>query len=185
MKLQRLPIIKMHAILACFFLPLALLYFVSGALYSLDIQGGVQKQVFMLALERPLSPDLDQLSDTVMAALEERHLTRPRGDQSIARKKDAFEFRWGDLRTQVVATPTDNPLEVEMVYRQRSLLTQVMRVHRAEAGSRIRVLSLALVASLVLVLASGLFLAIGMPKLRRTALLCLGLGCVVTLSLFA
>lgn len=176
--------IKIHAILACFFLPMALLYFISGALYSFDIKGVVNKQVYTLALDRPFAPDLAQLSDTVTSALEQRDLVLPTGNPAIARKKDSYEYRWGDLRRLVVLRPTANPLQVELVYRQRSPLTQLMRVHRAEAGSLLRIFSLSMVVSLIIILGSGVFLALGMPKLRRTALLTLGAGFLVMLSIF-
>lgn len=184
MKIQRMLIVKIHAILACFFMPIALLYFISGALYSFDIKGDVHKQVYTLTLDRPFTADLAQLSQSVRSALEQRELSLPSGDPSISKKGNSYEFRWGDLKHLVVAQPTDNPLELELVYRQRSPLTQLMRVHRAEAGSIIRIYSLSMVISLIVVLGSGIFLAVGMPKLRRTALLALGAGSLVILSVF-
>jgi hypothetical protein len=38
--------------------------------------------------------------------------------------------------------------------------------------------------ALIMILASGVFLAIGIPKLRRTALLALGAGFLVLLPIF-
>jgi len=51
MKIQRMLIIQLHAVLACFFMPMALLYFISGALYSFDIKGDVDKQVYTGAFQ--------------------------------------------------------------------------------------------------------------------------------------
>ncbi len=184
MQIQRLLIIKVHAILACFFMPIALLYFVSGALYSLDIKGSVDKQVYTLALDRPFAPDLAQLSATVTAALALRELSMPGGEPTVARKKQSYEFRWGDLQRLVVVQPTADPLQAELTYRQRSPLAQLLRIHRAEAGSLTRIFSVSMAISLILILASGVFLALGMPKLRRTALLALGAGCIVIVSIF-
>ncbi len=184
MKIQRLLIIKVHAILACFFIPMALLYFLSGALYSLDIKGRVDKQVHTVALERPFTPDLALLSATATMALETRELPLPGGQPVIAMKKQSYEFRWGDLRRLVVLRPTDDPLQVELVYRQRSPLTQLMRIHRAETGLLTRIFSISMAFSLILILGSGVLLALGMPKLRRTALLALGAGFMVVLSVF-
>jgi hypothetical protein len=185
MKIQRMLVIKLHAILACFFMPLALLYFVSGGLYSLDIKGDVDKQVYSITLDRPFAPDLAQLSEAITAALEEHTLSLPTGNPAIIRKKGSYEYQWGDLKHQIVVQPTDDPLEVEMTYRQRSPLTQLMRVHRAEAGSLLKIFSVSMVVSLIVILGSGVFLAVGMPKLRRTALLSLGAGCIMVLGVFA
>jgi hypothetical protein len=184
MKIPRMLVIKVHAILACFFMPIALLYFISGALYSFDIKGDVDKQVYTVGLDRPFTPDLAQLSESVKNALDQQKLLLPTGDPTITKKNGSYEYRWGDLKRQVVVKPTDNLLQVELLYRQRSPLTQLMRVHRAEAGSLIRAFSLSMVVSLILIMGTGVFLAVGMPKLRRTALLALGAGFMVILSIF-
>ena len=184
MKIQRMSIIKLHAILACFFMPMALLYFLSGALYSFDIKGNVDKQVYTVTLNRPFAPDLAQLSESVKKALDQHKLSLPTGNPSISKKKGSYEYHWGDLKRLVVVHPTADPLKVELVYRQRSPLTQLMRVHRAEAGSVIRIFSLSMVVSLMFSLGSGVFLAVGMPKLRQTALLALAAGFVMILAIF-
>ena len=185
MKIQRMSVIKLHAVLACFFMPMSLLYFISGALYSFDIKGDVDKQVYTVALKRPFAPDLEQLSDSVTIALDQHKLSLPTGNPVIRKRRGSYEYHWGDLKRLVVVEPTDNPLEIELVYRERSPLTQLMRVHRAEAGSLIRAFSLGMVVSLILILGTGVFLAVGTPKLRRTALLALGAGFIVMLSIFA
>ena len=183
MKIPRMLVIKLHAILACFFMPMALLYFISGALYSFDIKGDVDKQVYTVVLDRPFTPDLAQLSGYAKTALDQHQLSRPTGNPAISKKKSSYEYRWGDLKRLVVVHPTDDPLKVELVYRQRSPLTQIMRVHRAEAGSVIRIFSLSMVVSLMFILGSGVFLAVGMPKLRQTALLALAAGFVMILAI--
>jgi len=184
MKIQRMLVVKLHAFLACFFIPMAALYFISGALYSSGIKGHIDKQVYNLVLASPFTPNLAQLSVLARTALDQRDLSPPTGDSVIKEKKGSYEYRWGDLKRLVVIQPTKNPLQLELIYRQRSPLTQVMRVHRAEAGLRIRVLSISMAVALITILASGVFLAIGIPKLRRTALLALGAGFLVLLPIF-
>jgi hypothetical protein len=177
-------VIKIHAILACFFIPAATLYFVSGALYTLDIEGKIDKQLYRLELDSPFSPDLDRLSGLASAALEQRKLRQPTGDPAVSKKKGAYEYHWGDLKTLVVIKPTDNPLQIELIYRQRNPLAQVMRVHRAEAGTLVKAFSISMATALLLILSSGVFLAMGMPKLRKTALLTLAAGCAALLTIF-
>lgn len=184
MKIQRMLIIKTHAILACFFIPMATLYFVSGGLYAVGVEGDVDKQVFTLELERPFAPDLAQLSGVVAAALQQRGLVAPRGDPLIKEKKGNYEYQWGDLRRLVLMIPTSNPLQIELTYRQRSALAQVMRVHKVEAGLPAKVMSISMAIALLLILVSGVFLAVGLPKLRRTALFALGAGFLVLLPIY-
>jgi hypothetical protein len=184
MKIQRMLVIKLHAILACFFIPMATLYFISGALYTFDVKGHIDKQSYNLALDSPFAPDLVRLSELAKTALDQRNLSLPTGDSAITRKKGSYEYRWGDLKRLVVIHPTDNPLQVELIYRQRNPLAQVMRVHRAEHGRITKIFSLSMAVSLIAILASGVFLALGLPKLRRTALLALGAGFFAILPIF-
>ena len=184
MKIQRMLIIKLHAFLACLIMPMAALYFVGGALYSSDIKGDIDKQVFEIPLESPFVPELARLSVLARAALDQRHLLLPGGEASIAEKKGSYEYRWGDLKRLVVIRPTSDPLQVELTYRERSPLAQVMRVHRAEAGPLVRIFSVSMAIALIVILASGVFLALGIPKLRRTAMLSLGAGVLILLSIF-
>lgn len=184
MKIQRMLVIKIHALLACFFIPMATLFFISGAMYSLDIKGHVDKQVFNLVLDKPFSPNLADLSALARLELMRRELVLPGGDASVVKKKGVYQFRWGDLRHLVVIRATDNPLEAELVYRARSPLTQVMRVHRAEAGVLTSIFTISMAVSLLLILASGVFLAVGIPRLRRGALLALAAGFIALLPIF-
>lgn len=184
MKIQRMLVIKMHAYLACFFIPMATLYFVSGALYSFDVEGHIDKQVYNLTLDRPFAPDLAELSGIASAALKQRNLSLPTGDASIKHRRGSYEYRWGDLKRVVEIRPTDDPLLAELTYRQRNILAQVMRVHRAEAGQLIQIFSLLMAVALLTILASGTFLAVGIPKLRRTALLSIVAGCLFVSPIF-
>ena len=184
MKIQRMSVIKVHAFLACFFIPAATLYFFSGGLYTLGVQGHSEKQVFQLDLDSPFTPDLDRLSELASSALQQRELVVPTGDPKVTSKKGSYKYRWGDLKRLVEIEPTDNPLQVEVVYRQRDALAQVMRVHKAEAGSIVKVLSVSMAISLLLILSSGVYLALGLPKLRKTALISLAAGCAVLVPIF-
>jgi len=184
MKIPRMLIIRIHAFLACFIMPMATLYFVGGALYSSDIKGDIDKQVYELPLDSPFKPELTRLSALARNTLDQHDLPFPGGEASIRETKGSFEYHWGDLRRLVVIEPTDDPLQVELTYRERSPLAQVMRVHRAEAGLPVRVVSIGMAIALLVILASGVLLALGIPKLRRTALLSLGAGLLLVAGIF-
>jgi hypothetical protein len=184
MKIPRMLIIRIHAFLACFIMPMATLYFVGGALYSSDIKGDIDKQVYQLPVESAFVPELARLSALARSALEQHELLLPGGEASIREKKGSYEYRWGDLKRLVVIQPTNDPLEIELTYRERSPLAQVMRVHRAEAGTLVQIFSISMAIALLVILASGVFLALGIPKLRRTAMLSLGAGMLIVVTIF-
>jgi hypothetical protein len=177
-------IIKLHAFLACFFMPMAILYFAGGALYASGIKGHIDKQEYKVPLGGPFAPDLAQLSALASAALDQRQLVPPTGESVIRKKKGSYEYRWGDLQRLVVIQPTDDPFQVELTYRERSPLAQVMRVHRAEASVMAKIFSISMAIALITIMASGVFLAFGIPKLRRAALLVSGAGLLFVLAIF-
>ena len=137
-----------------------------------------------MALDRPFSPDLARLSELAKVELDQLDLVQPSGDPTIKAKKDSYEYRWGDLKYLVEIHSTDNPLEVELTYRERNPLAQIMRVHRAEAGYPIKIFSVSMAISLLIILASGVVLALGLPKLRRNALFALSAGVLALLPIF-
>ena len=157
---------KLHVLLAAIMLPVALLYFISGALYSLDVKGKVTKQEIKIKLQQPFEPNLLVLSRAAKQTLLEHKLPLPSGEPLLKKKKGVYELRWSDLQLAVTLKPSANPMRAVMTVRQRSLLTQIMRIHRAEAGSAFVFLSVALVVSLLIVFASGVYMGLGIEKFR-------------------
>lgn len=170
-------------LLAGFFLPIAIIYFVSGALYTLDIKGHVEKKEFTLQLKRPFSPDLDRLTSLTKEALTERKLPLPGGEATLRKRHGIYELRWDDLAHVVTLIPGRDENTALLTVRERSLLTQIMRIHRAEAGTIFKMLALVMAAGLVIIFSTGVFMARTMPKLRRPILIAIVSGVVTFLML--
>lgn len=177
--INRFQIMQVHTLLAGFLLPLALLYFIGGALYTLDIKGHIKKQSYTLQLQKPFEPNLDQLMKVAEAALLERGLPTPKGEPLLRRKHGAFVLEWSGLRYRVTLMPDKVERRAHLVFRERDLLTQMMRIHRAEAGGAFKILAIILVVGLVTVLFSGIYMAQSVPRLRRPFYLALTFGVVI------
>ncbi len=147
----------------------------------MDVKGSVAKQTFTVALEKPFEPDLELLSGAVKKTLAEKALVLPDGDPSLKKSKGGYKFLLNSLRYSVTVVAKKGEPSVELTYRERSVLTQVMRIHRAEAGTMFKVVSIMAVAGLMLVFASGLYMAYTMPKFRRPSLIATGLGVLLLL----
>ena len=181
--IARYKIIQIHMMLAAFLMPIAIMYFISGALYSLEIKGHVDKQIIPLQLNQPFIPNLDLLSQISKQALLDRSLPLPSGEPELKKNKGSYELRWSDLKYAVKLRPTRNPMTVNLTFRERSLLTQVMRIHRAEAGSVFKVFTFVMVAGLIIMFASGIYMAQTIPKFRRPTLLAIAAGFITFLTL--
>ena len=84
--ISRYRIMQMHMLLAGFLLPIAIIYFISGALYTLDIKGHIEKQKITLHLEKPFTPDLERLTELTKAALLQRDLPLPDGEPVLRKR---------------------------------------------------------------------------------------------------
>lgn len=181
--ISRQYIMRAHLLLAGFILPIAILYFVSGALYTIDIKGSVKRQTFKLQLETPFTPNLDYLVQVTQQALKERQIEQPEGDPVLKKKRSGYELRWGDMTTVITLRPSNNVHTATLTVRQRSLLTQVMRIHRAEAGILFKVLAVVMVCGLIAMFATGVQMARHIPALRRPLVIAVTAGLLTFITL--
>lgn len=59
--LNRSTLMKVHALLAAFILPAAIMFFVTGALYTWGIKGNYDTSTHELHLKKPIQGELDEL----------------------------------------------------------------------------------------------------------------------------
>lgn len=180
---KRSKIIRWHMLLASFLLPFSLIYFISGALYTLDIKGGIQKETFSLQLETPFKPDLEMLTFAVTKMLNQKKLFIPDVNPILKKQKSQYKLIWSDLKYSITAVTTEQAEVLEITHRQRSFLTQLMRIHRGEAGSVFKSLSLILVTGLILLFASGVYMALTVSQYKKSSLIAMFVG-LLTLILF-
>ncbi len=182
--LNRYQLMRAHMWLAAFFLPVTLLFLISGLLYTLNVEGRTSKQSEVIELSSAYSADLVRLKSLVLAELGARSIDVPHGEPELKSKKGNQYLYWSDLDQSVTLRPGDTPTQVELVLRERNWLAQLMRIHRGEAGEALRWLTVGLPIALLLIYLSGIFLALGAPALRRGVLIALGSGAGLLLVLF-
>lgn len=167
---------QLHMLLAGFILPVAILYFIGGLLYTSDIKGSIDKQEFILQLDEPFKPDLDILFSLTKRALTDNQLPYPDAEPRLKKKKGVYELRWGDLSHYVKLSGRPKDRVATLVFKKRSPLAQMMRIHRADAGIAFKVLSLIMAAGLILIFASGVYMAMSIPRFRKPLIFSISLG---------
>ncbi len=170
-------------VLAGFLLPVAILYFVSGALYTLDIKGHIKKKVITLRLEQPFTPNLERLKQITEKALLERNLPLPNDEPLLRKRRGAYELRWDDMAHVVILTPGRDAFTANLTLKERSTLTQIMRIHRAEAGIVFKALAIIMAVGLIMLFATGIYMALVIHRLRRPLLIAIVGGIVTFLTL--
>lgn len=174
--MTRYQMIQMHMLLAAFLLPLALMYLVSGILYTLDVKGHIKKQEIMVPLEQAFVPNLEDLKKQTINILKQKHMPTPGGEPSLKKRKGVYELYWSDLKYAVKLQATSHPMTARLTVKKRNFLAQVMRIHRAEAGLVFQVFTIILVLGLMTILLSGVYMALMVPKFKRPVLWVMSLG---------
>ncbi len=182
--LKRSHIIHVHMLLAALVLPILLMYLISGMLYTFDVKGHIKKQKINIVLEQPMPLRLDAFTAITEKSLIQHHLPIPEGEMSLKKKKSSYLFRWGDLKYAVSVKTTKNPDILRMTVRERDFLTQVMRIHRAEAGVIFKVIPSILLIGMLLILLSGIYMALSIPKFRKPVLYTMSFSTVLFLIVF-
>jgi len=182
--LKRSRIIYVHMLLAALILPILLMYLISGMLYTFDVKGHIKKQRIDIVLLQPVPLRLDEFAAITEKSLVQHDLPVPEGEMSLKKKKTSYLFRWGGLKYTVSVKTTKNPKVLKMTVRERNFLTQVMRIHRAEAGMVFKVIPSILLVGMLLVLLSGIYMALSIPKFRKSVLYSMGFSMVLLLIIF-
>jgi len=130
-------------------------------------------------LEKPFEPNLELLSRVAKKTLIEKKLVLPDGNLYLKKSKDGYKFHWSDLHYSLSTFAKKGSSSVEFTYKERSLLTQLMRIHRAEAGTVFKFVSIIVVAGLLLIFLSGLYMAYTVPKFRNPSLIATGVGLLI------
>jgi len=172
--LKRSTLIQLHMLLAAIILPVILIYFISGTLYSFHIKGDIEKHVVTIKLKKAFQPDLDWLTQVVREELVKGDFPIPNGEPRMKKKKSTYVFRWGDLKHAVKVESTKKTKQLKMTVRERSWLAQMMRIHRAGAGDAFKILPIILAFCMLLVLLSGVYMALVTQKYRRPVVYALG-----------
>jgi len=174
--------IQWHAYLSCFFLPLALLYTLTGAIYLLGIEGGVASSSEFELAGRPASEEPADLVEWLTPAL------KSQADRCVPEiyYRERGEHGWYNMRGGVHLTlPEDPEKPVEVHVDNYDLWLQLVLIHKGVAGPLFVVLGVLLGVSLLFSLISGALVAVSMPKFKRQAWVYMGLGLLSLLLAYA
>ena len=167
---MRKTLLTIHLALAAFFLPIALMFALTGALYTLAIKGGYDDRRSLITLDAPLTPELGPLVTRVERELAAASVDVPSGGASIKKAGTSFELEWTGVYRDVVLRPTANPLEAELIIKDTGPWRHAVQLHKAKGSDFAKAVSIAWAAGLIVVLLSGMVMAWVSPPYRRMAI---------------
>lgn len=180
---NRALLMKVHALLAVFILPVAIMFFVTGALYTWDVKGGYYTTVHELHLKNPVQDELTELVALTEKELEKRNIATPTGQAKIKRIGDSYRLEWSGSSMDIILEPTSQPLIVKLEIKNTSWYRQFVQLHKAKGGVPFKVYAAVFATSLLLLLITGSIMAWQMPKLRKLALISATLGIAVFVAM--
>ncbi len=169
-------LITIHTILAAFFLPVGLMFAITGGLYTLEITGNYHKTESRIQLQEPLPTELSALVAMAERELLQRSVAFPTGSASIIQEGTSYYFKWTGSRRDVEIHPSTHENTALLKIKETSPYRSFVQLHKAKGGGWFK--AYAVVWSLGLI---GLFLTGGVMAYfsrpyRKVALIAFGAG---------
>ena len=180
--MNRATLTKLHLLLAAFLFPAAVMFLVTGGLYTWGIKGEYETEKFRFQLNEPLTQDVAVLTALVTAELGNRGVALPTGEAKIKKGGTSWKLEWTGSRRDVVLAPTRNPRVARLQIKETTWYRNLVQLHKAKGGQLFKVYAATLAIGLFVILASGYLLVWQVPKLRSLAINCTLAGLVLFLA---
>ena len=168
--ITRIQLMKVHAVLAAFTLPVAIMFMVTGALYTWGIKGSYTNEVYEVPLTEMLTPELTTLTSLVVKELDQRDISLPEGKAKVKKIGSAFMLEWTGSTKDISLEPTDRDLVAKLTVKETSWYRNLVQLHKAKGGVVFKVYAAFFAFVLGLLLISGFMMAWQTPKLKRITL---------------
>lgn len=162
-----------HTYVACFFLPITLLYVITGVLYLFDIKGEDQaKYTYQVSLSDGWPKDEVATKAVVLPLM----VKYQQGKLPPDFYHEPTYIGWYGYKKQVFFDPSQGINNAKLTVIKHSLWQQLLLIHKGHAGIFFWFFAIMLGLSLVISAISGVVMALSMTKFRAPALYLTGLG---------
>lgn len=182
--MNRLFLMKAHALLAAFILPAAIMFAITGALYTWGQKGSYAKEVHEISIQTPLNADLKALTALAESELNKLSASFPEGKPKLKVYGNHFLLEWAGSSKDVILEPTNNALTAKLTVKNTTLYRSLVQLHKAKGGTVFKVYAAAFSIALGIILLSGFMMAWQTPTLRKTTLITSLVG-AISFVLFA
>lgn len=166
---MRRNLIVTHTLLAAFFLPMGIMYAITGGLYGLGIKGTYSTDEHQVALTQPLTADLAPLVTLVSSELESRDLAEPSGSVGVKKGGTSFYLEWTGSARDVQLHPTDDPLVATLKIKDVTPHRYLVQLHKAKGGEVFKWFAAVWMVGLVLLFVTGGIMAFAAKPYRKLA----------------
>lgn len=160
-------LIKVHGYIAVFFLPMAILYAVTGAFYIVGQSGSTQTASMEFSLTSGWPQSFPEAREAVDHHLQKSRL-KPVPRNVDRRIQENDEFYWRGLTHSVTLTRTGET-SATVTVNENGLFRQLVEIHKNHAGVLYSILGFAFGIAMAILIVSGSLMMFRSPLYRRTA----------------
>lgn len=175
---------KLHAYLACFFLPFTLLYILTGIFHLFDIHGEHKKTaeyVIELADVWPNSePDAERVVKQLL--IQKNHSSLP--DNYYPDYPKEGDHEWFGGKQEVTLQHTGIASQAKLVIKEHGMLQQLLFIHKGIAGNLAWFIGVMFGLHLLISVISGVALVLQMPTFKAYSVLSLASGFILLVYVF-
>ncbi len=170
MAINRVFLIKVHMVVAAFIFPVALMFLLTGALYTWGIKGNYETESHSVTLSQPMHDDKAWLTQIAMNELNLRELALPSGKAKVKHAGNSFYFEWTGAQLDLSLAPTPNPFVAQLKIKKTGWHRLFVQLHKAKAGDVFKVYAAILASGLLFLFVTGMIMAWQVPKYRTLLL---------------
>lgn len=174
--------VKIHGYMAVFFLPLAVLYALTGAAYIAGHAGAAPQTVFSVTLAAGWPDDLVDARTFVDDALSDKSLPVT-DDAADARRLNGGTYSWRSLPHNVTLTRIDEA-GAQITFQEHGLFRRLVEIHKNHAGPVFSVLGFAFGLAMLGLVLSGSIMMFRSRLYRRTATIMVACGAAVSTAAY-
>lgn len=178
-------LIRVHVLIAGFFLPVGVMFLITGAFYTFSLSGNYNTRTYDLTLQQPISPDLAALVTLATTELQNRQIGLPTGKAGIRKVGSSWQLEWTGANRDVLLAPAADPNMVKLTVRDTTPYRRLVQLHKAKGSLAFKLYAAAWATGLLILFVSGLALAWTIPSARRWAIGSLAAGLLVFFILAA
>jgi hypothetical protein len=168
---------KIHLYVSVFFMPVAMMFAVTGGLEICGFHGNSREQTIEVPLTQPLPEDINAQQSFVAEQLKKNNLSVPRGRAQFRRG----QFFWGRptgrnvaMRIAQAGKVAQIRIEIPSFYNRLALL------HEARGGAAFNCLAVGFAIAMIVIYISGIMICWKAVKMRRAILVSFFVGLFVT-----
>lgn len=166
LQFNRVLLVKLHMVLAAFILPGALMFFITGGLYTWGIKGNYDVESYKIQLQQPMQSNKTWLTHTVVNELVQRDTEIPSGKAKVKKVGGSYYFEWTGANLDVSLEPTANPFVAKLKIKKTHWHRLFVQLHKAKGGMVFKVYAAILAVSLAILFVTGFIMAWQLKKYR-------------------